>query len=39
MDDYSQRSGWNTAWRYLIRRLDAETFRPVCMSFDAWVVG
>ena len=25
------------AW--LIRRLDAETFRRVCMSFDAWVVG
>jgi uncharacterized membrane protein YfcA len=24
---------------YLIRRLDAETFRRVCMSFDAWVVG
>ncbi len=25
------------AW--LIRRLDAETFRRLCMSFDAWVVG
>ncbi len=25
------------AW--LIRRIDAETFRRVCMSFDAWVVG
>jgi uncharacterized membrane protein YfcA len=24
---------------YLIRRLDAETFRRVCMSFDAWIVG
>jgi len=24
---------------YLIRRLDAETFRRFCMSFDAWVVG
>jgi uncharacterized membrane protein YfcA len=24
---------------YSIRRLDAETFRRVCMSFDAWVVG
>src|SRR5712664_2990776 len=24
---------------YLIRRLDAETFRRVCMSFDVWVVG
>jgi uncharacterized membrane protein YfcA len=24
---------------YLIRKLDAETFRRVCMSFDAWVVG
>src|SRR5712671_6629089 len=24
---------------YLIRRPDAETFRRVCMSFDAWVVG
>jgi hypothetical protein len=23
----------------LVRRLDAETFRRVCMSFDAWVVG
>src|SRR5260370_2077535 len=23
----------------LIRRLDAETFRRICMSFDAWVVG
>lgn len=25
------------AW--LIRRVDAETFRRLCMSFDAWVVG
>jgi uncharacterized membrane protein YfcA len=24
---------------YLIRRVDAETFRRVCMSFDAWIVG
>lgn len=24
---------------WVIRRLDAETFRRVCMSFDAWVVG
>ena len=24
---------------YLIRRLDAETFRRICMSFDGWVVG
>jgi len=24
---------------YVIRRLDAETFRRICMSFDAWVVG
>jgi uncharacterized membrane protein YfcA len=24
---------------YLIRWLDAETFRRICMSFDAWVVG
>ena len=24
---------------YLIQRLDAETFRRICMSFDAWVVG
>ena len=24
---------------YLIRRLDADTFRRICMSFDAWVVG
>src|SRR5438132_9794575 len=24
---------------YLIRRLDAETFRRICISFDAWVVG
>ncbi len=23
----------------LIRKLDAETFRRLCMSFDAWVVG
>ena len=22
-----------------IRRMDAETFRRVCMSFDVWVVG
>ena len=22
-----------------IRKLDAETFRRVCMSFDVWVVG
>jgi len=25
------------AW--VIRRVDAETFRRICMSFDAWVVG
>jgi uncharacterized protein len=25
------------AW--VIRRLDAETFRRVCMSFDVWIVG
>jgi uncharacterized membrane protein YfcA len=25
------------AWT--IRRMDAETFRRICMSFDAWVVG
>jgi uncharacterized membrane protein YfcA len=25
------------AW--LIRRINAETFRRICMSFDAWVVG
>jgi hypothetical protein len=25
------------AW--LLRGLDAETFRRICMSFDAWVVG
>jgi uncharacterized membrane protein YfcA len=25
------------AW--LIRRMDAEAFRRICMSFDAWVVG
>ena len=25
------------AW--LIRRMNAETFRRICMSFDAWVVG
>jgi len=25
------------AW--LIRRLDAETFRRICMSFDVWIVG
>jgi uncharacterized membrane protein YfcA len=24
---------------YLIRRFDAETFRRICMSFDAWIVG
>jgi uncharacterized membrane protein YfcA len=24
---------------YVIRRLDAETFRRVCISFDVWVVG
>src|SRR5260370_4698521 len=24
---------------YVLRRLDAETFRRICMSFDAWVVG
>ena len=24
---------------YAIRRLDAETYRRFCMSFDAWVVG
>jgi uncharacterized membrane protein YfcA len=24
---------------YVIRRLDAETFRRFCMSFDVWVVG
>jgi len=24
---------------YLIRRLDPETFRRICMSVDAWVVG
>jgi uncharacterized membrane protein YfcA len=24
---------------YVIRRLEAETFRRICMSFDAWVVG
>ncbi|MFB9265512.1 sulfite exporter TauE/SafE family protein [Bradyrhizobium erythrophlei] len=24
---------------YLIRRLDAVTFRRICMSFDAWIVG
>ena len=24
---------------YVIRRLDAETFRRICMSFDGWVVG
>lgn len=24
---------------YVIRHLDAETFRRICMSFDAWVVG
>ena len=24
---------------YVIRKLDAETFRRVCLSFDVWVVG
>jgi uncharacterized protein len=24
---------------YFIRRVNAETFRRICMSFDAWVVG
>lgn len=24
---------------YIIRQMNAETFRRVCMSFDAWVVG
>jgi uncharacterized membrane protein YfcA len=24
---------------FVFRRLDAETFRRICMSFDAWVVG
>ena len=24
---------------HVIRRIDAETFRRLCMSFDAWVVG
>ena len=24
---------------YVIRRLDADTFRRICMSFDAWIVG
>ena len=24
---------------FLIRRMDSETFRRICMSFDAWVVG
>jgi uncharacterized protein len=24
---------------YLIRRLPSETFRRVCMSFDAWIIG
>ncbi len=24
---------------YLIRHMDAETFRRICMSFDVWVVG
>jgi len=27
------------AGAFLIRHLDAETFRRVCMSFDAWIVG
>ncbi|WP_244558812.1 hypothetical protein [Bradyrhizobium brasilense] len=24
---------------YVIRRLDPEIFRRICMSFDAWIVG
>jgi hypothetical protein len=24
---------------FFIRRVDPETFRRICMSFDAWVVG
>jgi len=24
---------------YTIRHVDAETFRRICMSFDAWIVG
>ncbi|HEY2990021.1 MAG TPA: sulfite exporter TauE/SafE family protein [Candidatus Binatia bacterium] len=24
---------------YLIKQIDAETFRRICMSFDAWIVG
>jgi uncharacterized membrane protein YfcA len=24
---------------FVVRRLEAETFRRICMSFDAWVVG
>jgi|SRR5579871_1701681 len=24
---------------FLIRRIEAETFRRICMSFDAWIVG
>ena len=24
---------------YIIRRMNADTFRRICMSFDAWVVG
>lgn len=24
---------------FIIRHLDAETFRRVCMSFDAWIIG
>jgi uncharacterized protein len=24
---------------FVIRRLEAETFRRICMSFDAWIVG
>jgi small-conductance mechanosensitive channel len=27
------------AGAYVIRRLEPETFRRICMSFDAWVVG
>jgi hypothetical protein len=27
------------AGAWAIRRLDAETFRRLCMSFDAWVVA
>ena len=24
---------------FLINRVDAETFRRICMSYDAWIVG